>query len=122
MSQNVIFFLDEGITVCEMFRMSEMEHTPTRLRGMYRVEGIAPVDGWSLFQSDEYDGDGFHYLSYAAARGDEVRQLDTSRFRFTPSQDRFAWLVRNGFPPRPTLGPWDDTDIEMRMAIPAVAA
>lgn len=102
--------------------MSETEHTFIAPRGMYRVDGIAAVDGWTLFQSDQFDGDGFHYLDYAAVRGGEVRQLDVSRFRFTPSQDRFAWLVRNGFPPRPSFGPWDDTDIEMRIAVEAVAA
>lgn len=105
-----------------MFRMNETEHTLLSRHHLSPVPGILPVNGWHLGVSTEWDGGGFSYPEYAAVRGDEVRQLDTSRFRFTPSQDRFSWLVRNGFPPRPTLGPWDDTDIEMRLAVEAVAA
>lgn len=86
------------------------------------VEGIAPVDGWALHTWTERDGDGFHYSEFAAVRGDEVRHLNVSRFRFSPSQARFEWLVRNGFPRGPGVGAWDNADIEMRMAIPAVAA
>lgn len=86
------------------------------------VPFINQVDGWALHTWAERDSDGFSYPEYAAVRGGEVRHLNVSRFRFSPSQDRFAWLVRNGFPQSPGVGPWDDTDIEMRMAIPAVAA
>lgn len=77
---------------------------------------IEPVDGWHLRVWEEWDGDGFCTPAYNACHEDgrEV-WLDVSRWRFTPSQDRFAWLVRNGFPPRPALGPWDDFDIEQRL-------
>lgn len=86
------------------------------------VPFIAPVDGWVLHTWTERDNCGFRYPEYAAVRGGEVRHLNVSRFCFSPSQNRFEWLVRNGFPASPGTGPWDDTDIEMRMAIPAVAA
>lgn len=87
------------------------------------VAGIDPVDGWALFTFDERDNCGFTRPGYVAVRGDEARHLNVSRFRFTPSQDRFAWLVRTGFPSRAgkILGPWDDTDIEMMMAVPEMA-
>lgn len=102
--------------------MIETVH-PSHIRsGLAPVAFIEPVNGWSLMEAVNYDGDGFSYPDYYAVRGAEARLLDTSRFRFTPSQARFAWLVENGFPPRPTLGPWDDTDIEMRMAVPGIAA
>ena len=80
------------------------------------TRGIEPVDGWRLLEGEERDGDRFWTPYYVAVRGAETVQLDVSRFRFTPSQDRFAWLVRNGFPPRPAFGPWDDADIEDRLA------
>ena len=102
--------------------MSQTEHPLVTLTSMVPVAHIEPVDGWALMEAPNYDGDGFSYLDYYAVRGGETRMLDVSRFRWTPSQDRFAWLIENGFPPRPTLGPWDDTDIEMRMAVPRIAA
>lgn len=62
------------------------------------VPGIAPVDGWRLFWLDEEDSDGFLTTAYYAARGGEVRYLNTSRFAFFATQPRFDWMVRNGFP------------------------
>lgn len=87
----------------------------------YAYPGIEPVDGWTLCSLQETDGDGFHFTSYFAVRGNEQRSLNVSRFRFSPSQARFAFLARNGFPHRPgkLLGPWDDTDIEMALAVEA---
>ena len=83
-----------------------------------KVYWIDPVDGWQLFQHEYQDGDGFWRAEYAARRDGVEMPLHVSRLRFTPSNDRFAWLVRNGFPKRPgkILGPWDDTDIEARIA------
>lgn len=81
-----------------------------------KIDWIDPVDGWQLYSFVGYDSDGFHRPEYAARRGADEVPLDVSRFRFTPSNARFAWLVRNGFPPRPAFGPWDDTDIEARIA------
>ena len=57
---------------------------------------IAPVDGWSI-ELDEREPHG-RWHEYKAVRGDEVRYLGVSRFDFTPTQDRFAWLVANDFP------------------------
>ena len=84
--------------------------------GMYAVPDIAPVDGWVLWTWPETDGDGFETDAYFARGPHTDVALDVSRFRFTPSQERFAWLVRNGFPPRRRFGPWDDTEIEQAMA------
>lgn len=83
---------------------------------------IEPVNGWQLCALTERDGDGFDYQTYIARNAECDVILSVSRFRFTPSQDRFAWLVRAGFPASPNIGPWDDTDIEMRMVVPELAA
>lgn len=81
------------------------------------VPGIDLVAGWRLFWFEEPDTDGFWTNAYFA-RGDHFDvKIDVSRFRFSPSQERFAWLVRNGFPPRPTpFGGWDDADLDAAMA------
>ena len=104
--------------------MTKAIHTPAALIPASPVPGIAPVDGWQLHHFDEEDSDGFWTTSYLAQRGAEQRVLNTSRFRFTPSQDRFAWLVRAGFPERlgRLMGPWDDTEIEAAIAAERVAA
>lgn len=102
--------------------MTETERTTFIRYNLTRVDHIAPVQGWHLAFHTSRDSDGFDYREYAAVRGSELRWLDVSRFRFTPSHDRFAWLVNSGFPQRPSFGPWDDTDIEMRMAITEIAA
>lgn len=82
------------------------------------VAGIQPVYGWSLLSSEEEDSDGFLRRGYVAQRGGKVVVLDVSRFDFTPTQDRFAWLVRNGFPRRPTLcGAWFGLEIDARIAL-----
>lgn len=85
------------------------------------VEGIHPVDGWTLCAFTEDDPDGFQTTAYVARGPDRDVWLDVSRFRFSPSQDRFAWMVKHGFPPCPYLGPWDDTDIDMRLTVEALA-
>lgn len=102
--------------------MSETEHPLVTRTSMVPVAYIEPVAGWSLMEATNYDSDGFSYPDYYAVRGEEARILQVSRFRWTPSQGRFAWLVENDFPTCPALGPWDDTDIEMRMAVPGIAA
>ena len=100
--------------------MSQTEHTPSARFRADPIDHIQPVAGWRLCAFTERDGCGFDYPVYVARSADRDVLLDVSRFRFTPSQERFAWLVGAGFPKRPTLGPWDDTDIEMRMAVPAM--
>ena len=62
------------------------------------VPGIEPVDGWQLLTFDYEDGDGFIRPGFYAYRFGEYRLLNTSRFSFTPTQERFAWIVNNGFP------------------------
>lgn len=80
------------------------------------VESIHPVDGWMLLWIDERDSDGFWTRLYVAHRDGVDVPLNVSRFHFRPSQDRFAWLVRNGFPSSSGIGPWTDAliDAEMR--------
>jgi hypothetical protein len=99
-------------------------HILQSLSGMALVPRIEPVDGWTLLSTITYDGDGFPYEDFFAARQGELRVLQTCRFRFSPSQERFAWLVRGGFPQRDgkILGPWDDTDIEAALAAERRAA
>lgn len=86
------------------------------------VPNIEPVGGYTLLTFDEPDNDGFPSARYIArCAGCEV-YLDVHPARFTPSQDRFAWLVQHDFPvrPHPAAG-WDDTDIEMRLAIAEIS-
>lgn len=76
--------------------------------------------GWRLEVDEARDGDGFGYPVFWAVRGEECKLLQCSRFSFTPTQERFAFLVDNNFPshpPRPDgkrypLGPWTDKDLD----------
>lgn len=88
------------------------------------VLGIDRVDGWRLWSHAEWDGDDFAYLEYFARHAElGDRALQVSRFRWSPSQARFAWIVRNDFPPRPNaFGAWDDCDVEEAMAAGSIAA
>ena len=81
------------------------------------VAGIAPVYGWSLLTFEEEDSDGFLRKCFAAQRGDKLIVLDVSGFNFAPTDERFAWLVRNGFPKRPSLtGGWFGREIDERIS------
>lgn len=81
--------------------------------GQHVVTDVAPVEGWSLWTFPEPDSDGFEKLGYFARRGSIDFRLDVSRSRFSPTQERFAFFVANGFPARMNmLGPWDDTEID----------
>jgi hypothetical protein len=102
--------------------MSQTEHTPLQRYNAPPVPGIEPVQGWQLCELVEFDRSGFRSTTYIASSADQDVVLNLSRFRFTPSQARFAFLVEHGFPASPNIGPWDDTDIEMRLAVPEVAA
>lgn len=65
------------------------------------VKGIDPVDGWVLIYDDGDTPDRQSMWSsreYAAVRGDERKPLGVSPRHFNPTNERFAWLVRNGFP------------------------
>ena len=99
--------------------MSKTEHTSPQRYQATPLEHIAPVQGWQLCELDGRYHRGRWIVDYIARSADRDVVLNVSRFRFTPSQARFAWLVENGFPASPNIGPWDDTDIEMRLAVPA---
>lgn len=94
------------------------------------VYGIEPVDGWVLVYDD---GDtpnlqaSWAAREYAAVRGQERRSLRVSRYFFEPTQDRFAWLVQNGFPSMLVRAggvatPLTDADIDAMMPAPGVGA
>lgn len=89
------------------------------------VPGIEPVDGWVLLVRDFQDGEGFWRPDYIAVRGLWERDLYTSRFNFTPTQERFAFLIAN--PQRAFVGvtgvggSWTDDAIDSAIAAEAVA-
>ncbi|MBF5091943.1 hypothetical protein F1640_18480 [Novosphingobium sp. NBM11] len=62
------------------------------------VPGIEPVKGWTLMEGVEEDGDGFRTRSYFARGRVSDVLIQHSRFRFTPTQERFAFLAVRGFP------------------------
>lgn len=91
------------------------------------VHGIEPVEGWHLLVLQDASG----WLApreFAAAKaGWGVVHLGVSRWAFDPTQDRFAWLVRNGFPgqamrPSGVRTPLTNADIDAAIAAEAVAA
>lgn len=92
-----------------------------------RVPGIEPVDGWTL-HSDECDlGEYRREPFYLAVRGDDERLINVSSYFFTPTQERFAWIVRHGFPShqvgaRGALGPLDDRFIDEALVGDMLAA
>lgn len=77
---------------------------------------IEPYEGWSMWELVSQDGDRFFYSEYIArgTYGDVL--LDVSRFHFTPTQERFDWFIRNQFPVRRGIGPWDNSDIDWAIA------
>lgn len=83
--------------------------------------GIDPVDGFVLCGILRPTNDGFDRLTWFARCGTLNRILCVSPTRFTPSQDRFAWLVRNDFP-KPSIGVWDDCDIEYAIGCERLAS
>jgi hypothetical protein len=76
------------------------------------LPGISPCDGWVLSAYPEDDGDGFTSIGYVAHRDDESCLLGACRFDFDPTQERFDYLVKAGFPPAPGGGPWTNTKID----------
>ncbi len=93
----------------------ERGNAPCRFNG--RVVGpIHPCDGWTLMLTEEWDNDGFVTDLYYARSDAEDRLIEHSRFDFTPTQARFDWIVRNGFPRCPGGGPWTDTLIDAAVA------
>lgn len=81
------------------------------------VPGIRPVKGWTLHMFVEPDSDGFATDGYFARSALEDVMLDVSRFEFTPTEERFAFLVDMGFPARPSpMGGWNDREIDYALA------
>lgn len=80
------------------------------------VPTVAPYRGFTLLELDERDGCGFYTREFAARGPDGDVLLDVSRFFFTPTSERFAWLVDNGFPRAPSIGPWCDAQIDAAIA------
>lgn len=93
------------------------------------VHGIEPVDGWWLIYDEHWalTAPSWAPREYAAVRGAERRSLGVSRYFFEPTQDRFAWLVRNGFPSMLVRAggvatPLTDADIDSMLFAPRGAA
>lgn len=80
------------------------------------VAGIRPCQGWVLLAYAEDDTSGFSTTGYVASRADEVCLLGQSRFDFDPTQERFDFLVRSGFPSAPGGGPWTNAKIDGAIA------
>ncbi len=72
--------------------------------GMGRVEGIEPHLGYILLETSEDDSDGFSFPVWFAWDGEDCHLLHVSRFKFTPTQDRFNWMVEWGFPTTHIVG------------------
>ena len=77
-----------------------------------RVDSIEPVDGWSLYSYTEEDGDGFTTTGYFASNGEQDKFFNHARFWFDPSQERFEFLVRQGFPRLNKIGSFTNEDID----------
>jgi hypothetical protein len=91
------------------------------------VPGLAPCVGFSLWSFDEQDSDGFWFVSYFARSQERDVLLNVCRFGFEPTQERFDWLARNGFPtgltaPDGAAVPWDSAAIDARLADVRAAA
>ena len=69
-----------------------------RWRCLATVTWLQPVDGWSLCWTDYEHSDGFSSKLWIARGPDSDVKLPVSSYFFTPSQERFAWFVRNNFP------------------------
>lgn len=76
------------------------------------VDGIEPFQGWSLLQYDDEDCDGFITPGYFASNGEREVWFDHCRFHFSPTQERFEYLVRRGFPRLGGIGPTNNCHID----------
>lgn len=77
-----------------------------------RLEGIEPVDGWYLHEYEDEDSDGFTTSGYFASNGERDVFFDHCRFNFSPTQERFEYLVRRGFPRLGGIGPTQNKHID----------
>lgn len=85
------------------------------------VDGIASIDGWTLWSAPVLDSDGFEAPFFFARSAERDVSIHASRFCFTPTTGRFEWLVRNGFP-APKGGPWHDFEIDEALCGGRIAA
>lgn len=92
----------------------ERGNCPCRFNG-HVVGPILPCAGWTLMMTEEWDSEGFVTDLYYARSDAEDRLIHHSRFDFSPTQARFDWLVRNGFPHSPGGGPWTSVLLDAAM-------
>ncbi len=73
--------------------------------------------GWVLETDEDQDSDGFIRYEHYAVKDGVKQNLHGSSFltTFTPTQERFAWLVDHGFP-RASRGNWHSHEIDERIA------
>lgn len=88
----------------------------TRLSTYVPTRGIPVVDGWTLIE----DRQTAHSCEYAARSAAGDRFIQVSQFHFTPTPERWSWLVRHGFPgqikrPGGTFTPITDEDIDLAL-------
>lgn len=81
-----------------------------------RVLGVKSVDGWRLYRGDCLVDDNRYVAFYYACRGDDEKLLNVSSYFFTPTTERFAWLVSHDFPHGVIgargMGPIGDAEID----------
>jgi hypothetical protein len=90
------------------------------------VPGIDPVDGWAMRAFGDGGPGCGSWDEYIARGADRDVMLRVSRWSFTPTQERFAWLVRAGFPngvqrPGGCITSICDSDIDAAIAAGAAA-
>jgi hypothetical protein len=76
--------------------------------------------GFTLINYDECERDERFSTFFAEGEGRSIL-LQVSPHNFQPTQARFDWLVRNGFPagfrtPSGALASWSDAEIDARIA------
>lgn len=86
----------------------------------YRVDGIEPVDGWHLCCHIDGTSHTTGRKCYVACRDGVGEWLDLSAHDFTPTQARWEWFVRAGFPlsprwPNGIIAPWSDDLIDAQI-------
>lgn len=108
--------------------MSDLSNSksPKRFPGAV-VPGLAPCVGFSLWSFAEQDSDGFWFDTYFARSQERDVLLNLCRFDFDPTQERFDWLARGGFPEGRiadggVVAPWDNASIDAAIAAVREAA
>lgn len=82
--------------------MTGLQDAEREARGLFQtatpVAGIDEVDGWRLLEIDSDDLSKIAISAYVARRDGLDVLLNTSTRHFIPTNERFAWIVRAGFP------------------------